>query len=51
MKGPFVRISPTEIAISDLDAFKRIHRIGDGFPKPDWYMKLVNPNNYLDFSQ
>lgn len=36
--GPFVRISPSEISIADLSAWRQIHRIGSDFRKnPAWY--------------
>jgi cytochrome P450 len=35
--GQIVRVSPTEAVVSDLDAFREIHRIGSGFIKSDWY--------------
>ncbi|KAJ4322473.1 hypothetical protein N0V84_004829 [Fusarium piperis] len=38
--GPVVLVSPDEVAISDLEAFSRIHKIGSGFIKSDWYDKL-----------
>lgn len=38
--GPVVLVSPDEVAISDLDAFSQIHKIGSGFTKSDWYDKL-----------
>ncbi|KAF2499012.1 cytochrome P450 [Lophium mytilinum] len=40
--GPVVRISPTEVAIADLDAFKEIHRVGSRYLKSAWYGKLAN---------
>lgn len=39
--GHFVRISPNEISISDLESFRTIHRIGSGFRKSDWYSKFT----------
>ncbi|KAK4981041.1 hypothetical protein LTR28_007969 [Elasticomyces elasticus] len=36
----FVRISPTEVSISDLDSFKTIHRVGSGFQKSEWYLRF-----------
>lgn len=38
--GKFVRISPDEVAVSDLSAFREIHRITGGFSKSDWYLKF-----------
>jgi hypothetical protein len=35
--GHFVRIAPNEVAVSELQAYKRIHRSGTGFMKADWY--------------
>ena len=40
--GPFVRVAPNEIIISDLASFKEIHRIGTPFIKSDFY-KYLNP--------
>jgi cytochrome P450 len=39
--GPFVRISPSEVAVSDIEAFQTIHKIGSGFKKTRWYSDLV----------
>jgi hypothetical protein len=38
--GRFVRIAPNEIAVSELQAFKIIHRSGNGYQKADWYRKI-----------
>ncbi|KPM36149.1 hypothetical protein AK830_g10425 [Neonectria ditissima] len=38
--GPVVRVSPTEVDISDPVAFKEIHRIGGGFQKSPWYQSF-----------
>ncbi|KAI8670449.1 hypothetical protein NCS57_00516200 [Fusarium keratoplasticum] len=38
--GPVVLVSPDEVAISDLEAFSQIHKIGSGFTKSNWYDKL-----------
>ncbi|RSL61207.1 hypothetical protein CEP53_005182 [Fusarium sp. AF-6] len=38
--GPVVLVSPNEVAISDLEAFSQIHKIGSGFIKSNWYDKL-----------
>ncbi|OQV00210.1 hypothetical protein CLAIMM_05738 [Cladophialophora immunda] len=35
--GPVVRVEPGEVVVSDLDAFREVHRIGSGFVKSDWY--------------
>ena len=40
--GPVVRISPWEVAISNLEDFQKIHKIGSGFLKSTWYQKLAN---------
>lgn len=39
--GSAVRISPTEIAISDLASTREIHRIGSGYLKSEWYAKFT----------
>ncbi|PNS15597.1 Isotrichodermin C-15 hydroxylase [Sphaceloma murrayae] len=38
--GPVVRMSPTEVDISDLKGFQDIHKIGAGFLKDKWYQKF-----------
>ncbi|KAF6802045.1 cytochrome P450 oxidoreductase [Colletotrichum sojae] len=35
--GPLVRIGPTEVSISDLNAIKTIYGAGSKFRKSDWY--------------
>ncbi|KAI1047008.1 hypothetical protein LB505_013600 [Fusarium chuoi] len=35
--GPVVRVSPGEVAVSDPEAFSKIHKIGSGFLKSAWY--------------
>jgi len=40
--GPVVRLSPTEVGVADLDAFKEIHKIGTKYMKSDWYLRLAN---------
>lgn len=35
--GPYVRIAPNEIAVSDVEAISHIHRIGFDYMKTDWY--------------
>ncbi|WKT54156.1 Cytochrome P450 superfamily [Fusarium oxysporum f. sp. vasinfectum] len=35
--GSVVRVSPGEVAVSDLEAFSKIHKIGSGFLKSAWY--------------
>lgn len=37
-----VRISPHEVAVADLDAFKEIHKIGTKYLKSEWYQRLAN---------
>lgn len=39
--GPYVRISPTEVAVSDPESFIRIHKVSSGFTKADWYNEFV----------
>ncbi|KAM0217610.1 hypothetical protein ACHAQD_007353 [Fusarium lateritium] len=41
--GVIVRVAPSEIAISDLEAFSTIHKIGGGFLKSAWY-DGITPN-------
>jgi hypothetical protein len=41
LAGPIVRISPDEVAVADLAAFRIIHNMKDGFPKGDWYVKIA----------
>ncbi|GAB7356749.1 hypothetical protein MBLNU459_g7651t1 [Dothideomycetes sp. NU459] len=40
--GPIVRITPTEVAVSDVAAFKQIHAVSSKFTKDIWYEKLTN---------
>lgn len=40
--GSVVRLSPNEVAVADLDAFKEIHKIGTKYMKSDWYLRLAN---------
>jgi cytochrome P450 len=40
--GPIVRLSPREVAVADLDAFKEIHKIGTKYLKSNWYERLAN---------
>lgn len=40
--GPYVRISPTEVAVSDPEGFNQIHKVSSGFTKATWYNDLVN---------
>lgn len=40
--GPVVRISPDEVAISDIEAFRQIHAVSGGYTKGDFYTKLTN---------
>lgn len=35
--GSVVRLQPDEVVVSDLAAYREIHRIGSGFIKSDWY--------------
>ena len=39
--GPHVRIAPDELAVSDIESFHQIHRIGTNFMKSDWYYKMT----------
>jgi len=38
--GPYVRISPDEISVSDMASIKHIHRVGSDFRKSPWYQKF-----------
>ncbi|KAF2855404.1 cytochrome P450 monooxygenase-like protein [Plenodomus tracheiphilus IPT5] len=40
--GPVVRLSPSEVGIADLEAFREIHKIGTKFMKSEWYLQLAN---------
>jgi cytochrome P450 len=40
--GPIVRLSPTEVGVADLEAFKEIHKIGTKYMKSEWYLRLAN---------
>ncbi|KAF2719188.1 cytochrome P450 [Polychaeton citri CBS 116435] len=40
--GPVVRISPDEVAIYDVEGFRKIHAVSGGFTKGDFYTKLTN---------
>lgn len=35
--GPFVRVGPNEVFVSDITAYKQIHKIGSHFVKTDFY--------------
>ncbi|KAI9148267.1 Cytochrome P450 monooxygenase cypX [Paramyrothecium foliicola] len=35
--GPFVRVGPSQVFVSDIDAFKAIHKIGAHFDKASYY--------------
>ncbi|KAG6230416.1 hypothetical protein E4U26_007933 [Claviceps purpurea] len=39
--GPFVRVAPREVSISDLDSVRQIHRIGTPFRKAAWYKEVT----------
>lgn len=43
--GPIVRIAPTEIDVSEPEAYKQIHRIGSGFLKDPWYQAFREGKN------
>lgn len=38
--GPYVRISPSEVAVCDVVGFRTMHRVGSDFRKSDWYGKF-----------
>lgn len=39
--GPYVRISPSEVAVNDEAGFKQIHKVGSNFTKSDWYRQVT----------
>lgn len=47
MTGPFVRVAPNEVAVADIEAWRRIHRIGSEFNKGPWYQGQ-SPVQYND---
>lgn len=40
--GSVVRISPNEVAVSDVEGFRQIHAVSSKFRKDIWYEKLTN---------
>lgn len=40
--GPIVRISPNEVTVFDVEAFRQIHAVSGGYTKSDFYTKLTN---------
>ncbi|KIW38683.1 uncharacterized protein PV06_09633 [Exophiala oligosperma] len=38
--GPVVRIAPNEVDVTDLDGYRAIHKIGNGFTKSQWYPRF-----------
>ncbi|CEL03105.1 hypothetical protein ASPCAL04262 [Aspergillus calidoustus] len=48
--GPLVRVSPTEIDISDIPAAREIHRIASPFLKAPWYRLLNRKDGESVFS-
>jgi len=39
--GPAVRLGPTEVDFSDIDAVKTIYSVKTEFPKSTWYQRMV----------
>jgi cytochrome P450 len=39
--GPVVRLGPEEVDVTDIQAVKEIHSVKSGYPKSDWYQRLV----------
>jgi len=39
--GSVIRIGPDEVAVSDLEGFSNIHKIGGGFLKSPWYDTII----------
>lgn len=48
--GGYVRISPTEVAVSDPEGFIQIHKVASGFTKSIWYKDLVGPPRWTLFT-
>jgi cytochrome P450 len=49
--GSVVRISPDEVAVSDLEGLATIHRIGSGFRKTHWYQEFTaHPDRFSMFT-
>ena len=49
--GPVVRISPNEVAVSNVEGLAQIHKIGSGFRKSEWYHEFTaQPNRYSVFT-
>jgi len=44
-----VQIAPNEVAISDLDSFREIHRIGSGCLRVSWYQQFNVSNSPVIF--
>lgn len=40
--GPVVRISPDEVTVFDIEAFRQIHAVSGGYTKSEFYTKLTN---------
>ncbi|KAK6334102.1 hypothetical protein TWF696_002604 [Orbilia brochopaga] len=40
--GPYVRIAPNEVSVSDIDSVKQIHSSHNNFSKPLWYADVAN---------
>lgn len=45
--GPYVRIGPSEISTTSIEAYRQIHRIGTEFIKGPWYQNQ-SPTQYDD---
>ncbi|KAL5348838.1 hypothetical protein ACLOAV_006261 [Pseudogymnoascus australis] len=41
--GPLVRVSPTEVHVSDIAAIKQIHNVKSTFKKSSWYKSFTPP--------
>ncbi|KAJ6263440.1 Cytochrome P450 monooxygenase orf2 [Drechslerella dactyloides] len=40
--GPYVRIAPNEVSVSEIEAVKQIHSSHNNFSKPTWYADVAN---------
>lgn len=48
--GPYVRLSPTEIAVNDAEGFKQVHSFTKPWNKSHWYEVMVQQKKPVFFS-